>query len=262
MTLCKKELRQGLLPLCIWTGATALMLLVCVLLFPEMREEMDEVSQIFANMGGFSAAFGMDRVSFGELMGFYGVECGNILGIGGGFFAAYVGITLLSKEEKDRTAEFLLTHPISRNYVVAQKLLAGLIQVILLNVIVFAVSGLSILLIGEQASWNLLGLLHLAYLLMQIEVFCLTFAVSAFLSRGSVGIGLGIAAVFYFLNIIRNLTEQADFLRYLTPYAYAEAADIISEEQLSLELILLGILVSIVAVVISFLRYGRKDVRC
>lgn len=262
MTLCKKELRQGLLPLWIWTGATALMLLVCVLLFPEMREEMDEVSQIFANMGGFSAAFGMDRVSFGELMGFYGVECGNILGIGGGFFAAYVGITLLSKEEKDRTAEFLLTHPISRNYVVAQKLLAGLIQVILLNVIVFAVSGLSILLIGEQASWNLLGLLHLAYLLMQIEVFCLTFAVSAFLSRGSVGIGLGIAAVFYFLNIIRNLTEQAGFLRYLTPYAYAEAADIISEEQLSLELILLGILVSIVAVVISFLRYGRKDVRC
>ena len=238
------------------------MLLVCVLLFPEMREEMDEVSQIFANMGGFSAAFGMDRVSFGELMGFYGVECGNILGIGGGFFAAYVGITLLSKEEKDRTAEFLLTHPISRNYVVAQKLLAGLIQVILLNVIVFAVSGLSILLIGEQASWNLLGLLHLAYLLMQIEVFCLTFAVSAFLSRGSVGIGLGIAAVFYFLNIIRNLTEQAGFLRYLTPYAYAEAADIISEEQLSLELILSGILVSIVAVVISFLRYGRKDVRC
>lgn len=262
MTLCKKELRQGLLPLCIWTGATASMLLVCVLLFPEMREEMDEVSQIFANMGGFSAAFGMDRVSFGELMGFYGVECGNILGIGGGFFAAYVGITLLSKEEKDRTAEFLLTHPISRNYVVAQKLLAGLIQVILLNVIVFAVSGLSILLIGEQASWNLLGLLHLAYLLMQIEVFCLTFAVSAFLSRGSVGIGLGIAAVFYFLNIIRNLTEQAGFLRYLTPYAYAEAADIISEEQLSLELILSGILVSIVAVVISFLRYGRKDVRC
>lgn len=239
-----------------------MMLLVCVLLFPEMREEMDEVSQIFANMGGFSAAFGMDRVSFGELMGFYGVECGNILGIGGGFFAAYVGITLLSKEEKDRTAEFLLTHPISRNYVVAQKLLAGLIQVILLNVIVFAVSGLSILLIGEQASWNLLGLLHLAYLLMQIEVFCLTFAVSAFLSQGSVGIGLGIAAVFYFLNIIRNLTEQAGFLRYLTPYAYAEAADIISEEQLSLELILLGILVSIVAVVISFLRYGRKDVRC
>lgn len=239
-----------------------MMLLVCVLLFPEMREEMDEVSQIFANMGGFSAAFGMDRVSFGELMGFYGVECGNILGIGGGFFAAYVGITLLSKEEKDRTAEFLLTHPISRNYVVAQKLLAGLIQVILLNVIVFAISGLSILLIGEQASWNLLGLLHLAYLLMQIEVFCLTFAVSAFLSRGSVGIGLGIAAVFYFLNIIRNLTEQAGFLRYLTPYAYAEAADIISEEQLSLELILLGILVSIVAVVISFLRYGRKDVRC
>ncbi|MER2128192.1 ABC transporter permease subunit [Solibacillus sp.] len=37
-----------------------------------------------------------------------------MLGLGGGFFAALLGISALADEEKNRTAEFLLTHPISR----------------------------------------------------------------------------------------------------------------------------------------------------
>ena len=86
MTILKKEIRQGLLPFGIWTGATAFLVAVCVFLFPEIQEEINSVSDMFANMGSFSAAFGMDRLSMGEPMGFYGIECGNILGIGGGFW--------------------------------------------------------------------------------------------------------------------------------------------------------------------------------
>ena len=37
---------------------------------------------------------------------------------------------------------------------------------------------------------------------------------------------LGLAAVLYFLNIIANLTDQAKWLKYITPFGYAEAADI------------------------------------
>ena len=101
MTIYIKELRQSLKSLCIWTCAIGGMMLVCILMFPEMKNEMDSVSSVFANMGGFTAAFGMDKLSFGELMGFYGIECGNILGIGGGFFAALVGISVLASEEKE-----------------------------------------------------------------------------------------------------------------------------------------------------------------
>lgn len=75
---------------------------------------MEGVSEMFASMGSFTAAFGMDRISFGTLIGFYAVECGNILGIGGAFFAAMIAINALAKEEKERTAEFLLTQPVSR----------------------------------------------------------------------------------------------------------------------------------------------------
>ena len=99
MAVFFKEMKHGLKGFCIWAGSIAFMLVICVLMFPEMKNEMNDVSEIFANMGGFTQAFGMDRLNFGTLIGFYGVECGNILGIGGGFFAAYLGITMLSKEE-------------------------------------------------------------------------------------------------------------------------------------------------------------------
>ena len=42
-----------------------------------MKGEMDQVSDVFSTMGNFSAAFGMDQVSFGTLTGFYAIECGK-----------------------------------------------------------------------------------------------------------------------------------------------------------------------------------------
>ena len=260
MTIYIKELKQSFKSLCIWTASIAFMMLVCVLLFPEMKGEMDSVSSIFANMGGFTAAFGMDKLSFGQLMGFYGIECGNVLGIGGGFFAALAGISVLANEEKERTAEFLLTHPISRISIIAQKLLSVLTQIVVLNIVVVAVSLISAAVINESFEMKEFMLLHVAYLIMQLEISCICFGISAFIRRGSIGIGLGLALAFYFMNLVCNMTEQAEFLRYITPYAYAEASDIISEGKLDTVLIVIGILIAVIGAAVGFVKYTKKDI--
>ena len=260
MTIYIKELKQEMKAFCIWTAAIAFMMLICIMMFPEMKGEMDSVSDVFANMGGFTAAFGMDKLSFGELMGFYGIECGNIIGLGGGFFAALAGISALSKEEKDRTAEFLLTHPVSRFSVVTQKLLSVLTQVILMNAAVAAVSYAAAAVIGEELRIKEFLLLHIAYLFMQLEISCICFGISAFIKRGSIGIGLGLALAFYFLNIVRNISEKADFLRCITPYAYAEASSIISEAKLEWGLIAVGAVVAAVGACVGYIRYLKKDI--
>ena len=260
MTIYIKELKQSFKSLCIWTASIAFMMLVCVLLFPEMKGEMDSVSSIFANMGGFTAAFGMDKLSFGQLMGFYGIECGNVLGIGGGFFAALAGISVLATEEKERTAEFLLTHPISRISIIAQKLLSVLTQIVVLNIVVVAVSLISAAVIDESFEMKEFMLLHVAYLIMQLEISCICFGISAFIRRGSIGIGLGLALAFYFMNLVCNMTEQADFLRYITPYAYAEASDIISEGKLDTVLIVTGIIIAVIGAAVGFIKYTKKDI--
>lgn len=260
MTMLKHELRRDRAAWVVWTASIGALVAICIFLFPEMKGEMDGVSALFASMGSFSAAFGMDKVSFGTLTGFYAVECGNILGLGGAFFAALLAINALAKEEKEHTAEFLLTHPIRRRRVAAEKLAAVVLQILAMNLCVYGLALLSVLLIGEPLPLKEITLLHLAYLLLQIELAGICFGISAFLHRGGIGIGLGIAILLYFLNLISNLAEKAELLRYITPFAYAEGTDIVTSLRLDMPPVLLGMSVGILATALGFLRYCRKDI--
>ena len=260
MTVFKHELRQGRSALIIWTAAISFMLGVCIVIYPEMSTQMGDISAMFADMGSFSQAFGMDRINFGEFLGFFGVECGNVLGLGGAFFAALLGISALAKEEKEHTAEFLLTHPVSRTRVITEKLCAVIAQIVILNLAVIAVTALSVLIIGEEADIKIFALLFLSFFLMQLEVAAVTFGISAFLRRGSLGIGLGLAAVFYFMNIVANLIDETKFLKYITPFGYTESADIIADGALNGGYLAVGMALAAIGVILAFWKYGRKDI--
>lgn len=260
MVLIKHELKQGRNSLIIWTASIGFLLAICVFMFPEMKGEMDGISSMFASMGSFSEAFGMDKINFGTLTGFYSIECGNILGLGGAFFAALCSVSVLSKEEKEHTAEFLLTHPINRGRVVMEKLIAVMLQIIVMNVIVCALAICSIAIVGESVPWKEILLLHLAYFLLQAELVGICFGISAFLRKGSIGIGLGIAVLMYFLNLIANLADSAEFLKYITPFAFADGASIISDMSLDTGLVLIGMFYGLVGIVIAYLKYCKKDI--
>lgn len=260
MTVFKQELRQGRNTLVIWTAVIAFMLGVCILIYPEMSKQMDGISEAFANMGGFSAAFGMDKLNFGEFIGFFGVECGNVLGLGGAFFAALTGISALSKEESAHTAEFLLTHPVSRASVTAQKLLSVIAQIVILNAAAVVVTALSAAAVGEDPDIKPMALMFAAYLIMQLNIAAVCFGISAFISRGGIGIGLGLAAAFYFLNIISNLTEKAEFLKFVTPFGYTESAYIIENGGLEIKYLAVGLIITAVGIAAAFGKYRRKDI--
>ena len=260
MTIVKHELRQGRTSFWIWTGVIGMMLSVCVFLYTEVRGEMDAVTDLFSSFGSFTAAFGMDRLNFGTLEGFYAIECGSMLGLGGAFYAAILAVSMLSKEEANKTADFLLSHPVSRRKILLEKLLAIFIQLTLMNGIVLAMSLFSILAIGEKIPWSELLLLHLAYYLLQIEISGICSGISAFVRRGSVGIGLGIAVLLYFVNLVSNLTPAANFLKYFTPFAYCDGADIIASRHLDGGLLAIGAVVCLVGLLGAWYQYDRKDI--
>ena len=83
MTIFCKELRAGAVSFLVWSAVVGGLMAVCVGLYPSFAGSMDDVSALFAGMGGFSAAFGLDKLEFGSILGFYGTECANILGRGG-----------------------------------------------------------------------------------------------------------------------------------------------------------------------------------
>ncbi len=260
MTLMIFEMKRCRMSLAVWATSISLLLLICLVIFPDMKDQVNELNAAFSSMGGFTEAFGMDRLNFGDLMGFYGLECGNILGIGGAFFAAYIGVSSLACEEKDRTAEFLLTHPVSRFRIVFEKMLCIFWQILILNTASILTSAITIYAIGETLKAKEFLLLHAACFLLQAEIAAICSALSAVLRRSGVGAGLCLTAIFYFLNIVANITEKANWLKYITPFGYAEAADIIADAALNPIRITIGCAVTAVGIASAFIIYIRKDI--
>ena len=261
MTLVRHELRRAWKSTTIWTCAIGAFIVICLFMFPEMKSQTESISSLFSSMGAFTSAFGLDVLDYGTLKGFYGIECGSILGLGGALFAALAGITTLAGEEKEGTAEFLLTHPLSRTEIVTKKLIAVLLQVIALNAVVYLLAVGSIAAVGEAVPWKDVTLLHLAFFLLQVEIACICFGISACLWRGGIGIGLGLAVALYFMNIIANLTSEAEVLKYLTPFGYADGSDVISHGAIHGTRLLIGMGFAACGLVLAYVRYNKKDIR-
>ena len=260
MAIFWHELKRNKISLAIWSLTIAFMLGITIIIYPEMSSQMGELSDVFANMGSFSDAFGMDQLNFGEFMGYFGVECGNTLGLGGALFAAIIGVNALCKDEKDRTAEFMLSHPVSRSRVVTEKLLAVIAQLTVMNLTVVAISAVCCVAISADADVGKMALLFLANYFLQIEIAAITFGISALLHGNGLGIGLGLVMLFYFMSIISNITEALDFLKYITPYGYTDGSHIVSEGSLEPWYLAVGFLLSVAGLVLAYVKYTKKDI--
>lgn len=260
MSIFLNELRRNKTALIIWSCAVSFMLGVCIIIYPEMTSQMGDISAMFSDMGAFSDAFGMDQLNFGEFMGYFGIECGNVLGLGGAMFAAIVGASALANEEKEHTAEFLLTHPLSRKRVVTEKLLCATVRVLILNVSAIAVSCVCMLAVDVDADAATLALVFLAYLVLQLEILAVTFGISAFMRRGELGVGLGFVFATYFMNILANLSEDLEFLKFLTPFGYTDSAYIIPEKAIDVKYLATGLVFTAVGILAAYWKYTKKDV--
>lgn len=259
-TLFLHEIKRNKISLIVWSYAMAFMLGVCVVIFPEMQTQMGDISQMFADMGAFSEAFGMDQLNFGEFIGYFGVECGNTLGIGGALLAGIVGITALSKEERDGTAELLLTMPVSRVRIITEKLMFTVFHILVVNLVVWAACLVGVFATEIEVEYGKMLLILFAYLLMQLEIAFVTFGISAFLKNGGLGIGIGIGFGFYFMNIFANLAEEIEFIKYLTPFGFADSGHIINEGSLEPISLIIGLAFSAAGIAIAYYQYNRKDI--
>lgn len=64
----------------------------------------------------------------------------------------------------------------------------------------------------------------------------------------------------YFVNIIAKVTESVDFLKYVTPFGYCEAADILTDGRLDTQIVLIGLLLGVIGIVCAYVIYSKKDI--
>ena len=64
----------------------------------------------------------------------------------------------------------------------------------------------------------------------------------------------------YFLNLIANISESAEFLKYITPFGYADGADIVTEEALNGPMVAVGVSLAVIGIAAAYWKYNRKDI--
>lgn len=259
MILFKHEWKMNRKTLLIWTLCVGLCCSGCILLFESVAESMEEIALTFAKMGSFSEAFGMDKVSIGTLTGFYAAEISIIFLVGGAMFAAMTGAILLSKEEEGHTMEFLHTMPVSRTYIYVWKYIVLLVLILIFNAVCIGMDFVGFWAIGEKVALAEYVEYHVFALVMQVEVGSICYLISAICKRKQIGAALGLAVFFYLMDIMCNIVPDLEFLKILTPFYYANAAEIYSGGDSRFSLMLLGLAVAVTAVVLGEIVYKKRD---
>ena len=258
MILYRQALRRGRLATLIWTAVISVMLMVTVLMFPLIKLVMADFGSVMSGFDEVSGAMISEELT--NFTTYVTVESSETLGLGGALFAAVTAIALLGGEERDRTAEFLLTHPVSRTTVVTAKLGALVTEIVALDVIAVAMMLLCALIISEKVNVQAILLLSAACLLLHLSVAGLSFGLSALVSRGGVGISLGIVLGFYFLNLVAGLAEKAEFLKYLTPFSLPDSGYIVRNLALEPVALCVAAAYAVGGVVCAYLVYRKKDI--
>ncbi len=265
MLIYKRELVKNKKSTILWTSILLLYNVSMLMLFPSLSGQMKE--KINVMMEAFPkemlVAFGMDKVSITELLGYYNTYCYLLVTILGGIFAVLQGISILSKEEDEKTIEFLLSKPVTRKRIINEKVLALLTNILILNIIVSLFSYITIEIVSKDSySLQTLLLLFTSPVLMQITFAAVGLIISVFMvkARVNIPIGVGIVLGLYFIGIIATISEKVEFLKFLTPFKYVDGADIITNGTIEPFYIFLMAVITLSCTFITHIIYNKKDI--
>jgi ABC-2 type transport system permease protein len=259
-----RELRVNGRSLLIWAAILMALTFFTMSVFEsiELGEgQYDEFIELLP--GAMQKAFGLDRLSFSEPLGYYGTEIYFMVLLFGGIYAAILGSGIMAKEEEEKTIEFLLARPVSRAQVITGKLLTLPIYLLLLNLLI----GLTVLAAFKafvSVSYSLQVLLNLlaAPFLAHFTFACFGFLLAFFFTRrrSAIPSSIGMVLAFYFCDVLANLSDKMEFLGYLTPFHYVSAAGIVINEQIGWSNALILLAASAAAIGASYILYRRRDI--
>lgn len=260
MVLFLHECKQNKKSLLVWSLCVGALCFACLLLYDSLADSMKDMSEMFSDMGAFSAALGMDKVNIGTLEGYYAVEIAIMLSLGGGLFAAMTGSALVAKEEEGHTSEFLNTLPLSRTGILLAKYAAMAFLIFLFGMITLFCVLAGFICMGETPHMANLLRYHGAAFLMQLEIGSICFLLSSVCRKKPTGAALGFTIFFYMLDLLLRVVPALEFAKYITPFYFANASDIFSENAAHISLSGVGAGASAVFLALALLVYGRRDI--
>ncbi|MGM0827436.1 MAG: ABC transporter permease subunit [Bacillota bacterium] len=219
------------------------------------------MNELMAQMPKSLQAFlGVGSLDMSTASGYYGVLFLYVVLLST-IHAAMIGATIISKEERDKTVEFLFVKPMPRKRIIGIKLLAALTQVGILLIITWSVS---LLIVGKYSDGESfisdIGMTMIGMLILQVLFLVFGTAIAAWTKKPGKAATLAavVLLVTFILSFAIDLIEKIEGLKYLTPFKYFEAKNVMDT---GLELIFVGISAVLIGVlaVATFVLYEKRD---
>ena len=244
------------------------------------------IISLLAIFMAFYPVFSKDAATLDLFLEHYPEELLKAFGMGGelslatvaGFFAfsfaftqlvlavqsAYYGFHFLSVEERELTADFLYSKPVSRRQILFLKYVAVMLTLLLTNIGVWAGSFLSLEWFRADAEyeiWPIISLL-LTVPVFQMFFFSLGFLATALTKKvtGVIGSAVGVAFVLYILNALRRIVG-GELLGLISPYYHFDPNYILVAGEWDPLLASFSILFILFANFAALLLFSRRDMR-
>ena len=247
----------------IWSLALTAIVMVFFSFFSVFADQAELMNQMLAKFPPeMRAAFGMDGMNLASVLGFYSfiflfiqlcvaIQAGNY------------GFGLVSIEESELTADFLLSKPVSRTQVLTSKLLAALTSLTLTTLMIWVSSFAAISLFRGEREYETGTLLLLLFSIVILQLFFLSvgLAISLLVKRVrsvtpySLGLSFGAYVLSAFSGVFGDVT-----LELLTPFKHLDAAAIVENGAYDTPLVLFNVAVSLVSLAVSYWLYIRRDI--
>jgi ABC-2 type transport system permease protein len=262
MNIYLKELKFHRKSLIFWSIGVFLMVASGMAKYAGLSSSGESLTELFAQMPkSVRTVMGVGDLDVSKASGFYGVLYIYLV-LMATIHAVMLGASIISKEERDKTSEFLFVKPVSRTKIITAKLLATLTNIVVINLVTFVSSVIIVGKYNKGESINgdiavtMIGLFFLQLVFMAIGS-----AISAIKRRPKTASSqaTGILLITFILSIAIDLKEGLENLKYLTPFKYFEAKDMLDGGGLDSVYIVISILLTILLTIVTYVFYQKKD---
>ncbi len=261
MNIFQRELKANLRSLITWGVILVLFTVVGLSKFSAYEGNPELVAILDSMPSAVIEAFQFRAFNLTTVTGFFGIMF-SWLALLLSIAAAMWGSGIITKEERDKTVEFALTLPVTREGVVTSKALAALINCVVLQVITGGATLLGVMQYQPgREFYEFFALSMVALFIIQMVFLAVGLLLGCAIKRYRVvgSLTVSIILVTYFISIISALDEDLEFLKYFSPFTYFNPATLLNESKIDLSFVVLSLAIIAVSVFFAYISYSRRD---
>lgn len=263
MNIYLHELKSQRKSAAVWACALTALAALYLCIYPGVAKDAEDFKNLLAAYpAAVRAALGIDLGTVASLLGFYSMVFSFIL-LCGAVQAMNLGVSVLSKESRERTADFLLVKPVSRSAVVTAKLLASVTVLAATDLVFYAATFLIAGAVQTGGfSVGLFFMVNFTLFFLQMIFFSVGIAVSMFFNKlkNVLSISLGTVFGFYTLGALIAGDDDGGIARYFSPFRYFDTSYILQHQSYETPYLLTGAVITAAAVLVTYLVYLKKDI--